>query len=152
MKKANLTFLKKQATRIFLGSMFLLAGTLGVSGQCSLACNGSTNVSLDNTMCQAVITVEMVADVSGCPDGDFTVTVNDANGVEIPDATVTAAYVGQTLEVVVTDNVTNNACWGNLVVEDKLPPVMDCTQASSDIFCFDLDTFEPTATDNQKTY
>lgn len=148
MKKANLTFLKKQASRIFLGSMFLLAGTLGVYGQCSLACNGSTNVSLDNTMCQAVITVDMVADVSGCTAGDFTVTVNDANGVAIPNATVTAAYVGQTLEVVVTDNITNNSCWGDLLVEDKLPPVMDCTQASSDIFCFDLDTFEPTATDN----
>ena len=92
MKKANLTFLKKQASRIFLGSMFLLAGTLGVYGQCSLACNGSTNVSLDNTMCQAVITVDMVADVSGCTAGDFTVTVNDANGVAIPNAAVTAAY------------------------------------------------------------
>jgi len=99
-------------------------------------------------MCQAVITVDMVADVSGCTAGDFTVTVNDANGVAIPNATVTAAYVGQTLEVVVTDNITNNSCWGDLLVEDKLPPVMDCTQASSDIFCFDLDTFEPTATDN----
>ena len=123
MKKTNFTFLKKQAMKIMsICSLFILIISHSASGQCVLACNGTTNVSLDDAMCQAQITVSMVADTSGCDGGNFEVTVNDALGNPVPGALITSDYVGQTLEVHVTDLNTNNSCWGWLVIEDKLPP------------------------------
>lgn len=154
MKKTNFTFLKKQAFRLLFGSLFLCTMALSSYGQCTLACNGMTNVSLDNSVsnCMAQITVGMVADTSGCVGGGpFTVSVFDEAGVEIPDALVSSAYIGQILEVVVTDGTSNNSCWGNLIVEDKLPPVIDCNQTVANVYCFELENFEPTATDNCDT-
>ena len=152
MKKTNLTFLKKQAFNI-VGCLFILLGAYSSNAQCSLACNGMTNISLDNmtSNCQAEITVAMVADVSGCPSGAFSVIVNDNNGNPIPDAIVTSEYIGQTLEVVILDANSNNTCWGSIYIEDKLPPVMDCNQAPMDITCFELQNFVPVATDNCDT-
>lgn len=116
--------------------------------QCSLACNGTTNISLDDASCQALITVPMVADVSGCSGGDFEVTLYDALGNLVPGALVTSSYVGQTLEVVVTDIYTNNSCWGYLLIEDKLPPKITCPVPSQPLYCYNVDDYEPVATDN----
>ena len=130
-----------------------MLGVVNAQSQCSLACNSMTNISLDNTTsnCQAVITVGMVADTSGCISDQLSVIVNDTNGNPIPNATITSEYIGQTLEVIVLDGATNNSCWGSLFIEDKLPPVMDCNQAPDNITCFDLQNFVPVATDNCDT-
>lgn len=133
---------------MFLGCLFLLTNAQNASGQCSLACNGTTNVSLDDASCEALITVSMVADVSGCTNGMFEVSLYDALGVAVPGALVTSEYVGQTLEVHVTDTQTNNSCWGWLVIEDKLPPTMDCVSPIDPIYCYNVDDFVPTAFDN----
>ena len=153
MKKTNLTFHKKLAYQFTFGLLFLMLGAFNAQSQCSLACNGMTNISLDNmtSNCQAVITVGMVADTSGCVSDQLSVIVNDANGDPIPNATITSEYIGQTLEVIVHDGETNNSCWGSLYIEDKLPPVMDCDQAPDNITCFDLQNFVPIATDNCDT-
>jgi hypothetical protein len=149
MKKTNFTFLKKQALKLMLlGGLFLLTNAQTAFGQCSLACNGTTNVSLDNASCVALITVGMVADTSGCVGGDFEVTIFDALGMEVPGALVTSEYVGQTLEVHVTDGNTNNSCWGWLVIEDKLPPQIDCIAPTAPIYCYTVADYVPTATDN----
>ncbi|MFT6333640.1 MAG: hypothetical protein ACJATI_000368 [Halioglobus sp.] len=150
MKKTNLAFHKKQAIQFIFGCLFLLLGVFNAQGQCTLACNGMTNVSLDNTTsnCQAVITVGMVADTSGCISDQLSVIVNDAAGNPIPFATITSAYIGQTLEVIVHDGVSNNSCWGSLYIEDKLPPVLDCNQMPATMDCYNVANFIPIATDN----
>ena len=149
MKKTNFTFLKKQTLKLmFLGCLFLLTNAQNASGQCALACTGTTNVSLDDASCVALITVSMVADTSGCTDGEFEVSIYDALGNPVPGALVTSEYVGQTLEVHVTDTLTNNSCWGWLVIEDKLPPEMVCDSPIDPIYCHTVDDFVPTATDN----
>jgi len=149
MKKTNFTFLNGQARKLMLFCcLFVMANVQSAFGQCSLACNGTTNVSLDDTDCQALITVGMVADTSGCMGGDFEVTLNDALGNPIPGALITSAYVGQTLEVIVTDLNTNNSCWGNITVEDKLPPTIDCPLPTTPIFCYNVADYLPEANDN----
>ncbi len=115
----------------------------------SLTCNNSVNLSLDEN-CQAFISADMFLEggpygcyfdcyevyitdefgnnvVSGCgdaatkvPGGDplFPNTdVNDVNGcvVDIPCGEYT---------VMVYDRCNDNTCWGNLVVEDKIAPVV----------------------------
>jgi len=148
MKKTNFTFLKKQALKLMLfGCLFLFTNAQGI-GQCSLACNNTTNISLDDASCEALITISMVADTSGCVGGDFEVSVFDALGIEVPGALVTSQYVGQTLEVHVTDNNTNNLCWGWLVIEDKLPPTIECPEPDGPVYCYTLDDYEPIANDN----
>jgi len=149
MKKTNFTFLKKQALKLmFLGCLFLLTSAQNAFAQCSLACNGTTNVSLDDASCEALITVSMVADTSGCVGGDFEVSINDALGNPVPGALVTSEYVGQTLEVHVTDLNTNNSCWGWLVIEDKLPPTILCPDPTGPVYCYTVDDYVPVASDN----
>lgn len=148
MKKTNFTFLKKQALKLMLfGCLFLLTNAQAI-GQCSLACNGTTNISLDDASCEALITISMVADTSGCVGGDFEVSIYDALGNEVPGALVTSEYVGQTLEVHVTDLNTNNSCWGWLVIEDKLPPTIECPDPTDPVFCYTVDDYQPIADDN----
>jgi subtilisin-like proprotein convertase family protein len=115
----------------------------------SLTCNNSVNLSLDEN-CQAFISADMFLEggpygcyfdcyevyitdefgnnvVSGCgdaatkvPGGDpvFPNTdVNDVNGcvIDIPCGEYT---------VMVYDRCNDNTCWGNLVVEDKIAPIV----------------------------
>jgi len=133
---------------MLIGGLFILTSAQMAFGQCSLACNGTTNVSLDDASCEALITVTMVADTSGCLGGDFEVSVYDEQGMEVPGALVTSDYVGQTLEVHVTDLNTNNSCWGWLVIEDKLPPTIECPDPTGPIYCYTVDDYQPIADDN----
>ena len=89
---------------------------------CPLACNDLVHVSMD-TNCIAVITPDMVLEDPGigCP---YEVRVYDSNGDTIPGDTITAEYVGQTLQYAVY--IDGNSCWGHLKIEDKFPPVVQC--------------------------
>ena len=40
--------------------------------------------------------------------------------------TVTCALVGMTLDVMVTNTSTGNSCWSEVLIEDKLKPVIEC--------------------------
>ena len=95
--------------------------------QCSLACNGSTQVSLDSD-CYAVITAGMILqDSTSCPSGVFEIEVRDEHNNLVPNSpTVTLSEIDQVLSVKVRDSVSGNSCWGNITVEDKLGPVAVC--------------------------
>ncbi len=132
--------------------MLVVLGTSAFS-QCSLGCNSNVQVSLDNATCTAVITPAMMLGTippTSCPAGIFTVEVRH-NGILVPNATVTKDHVGKVLEVKVKDSNSGNSCWGNITVEDKLPPVIVCTQPA-DILCYQLDTYKPTVIENCSTY
>ncbi len=154
MKKTKITFFKNTVLKyaLFVG-LFLMTNVQSAFGHtieadtCVLACNGLTNVSIDGSLCEAEITVSMVANVSGCPNGTFEVVITDLNGNPIPNATVTAAHVGQLLEVSIIDVTTGNYCWGNLFVEDKVKPSIDCVDPAN-VFCYNEATVAPPAIDN----
>ncbi|HRX29451.1 MAG TPA: T9SS type A sorting domain-containing protein [Saprospiraceae bacterium] len=84
----------------------------------SIACNDLVQVSLDEN-CEALITPEMVlegetGDVSG-----FSVKISGISGNIISSP---GSY-----SVTVTNPANGNSCWGNLSVEDKLPPqIVEC--------------------------
>ena len=166
MKKTN-TFFKWQVERWQFVFLFVLAlGSLSVSvdAQCSLACNGSTNISLDNLACQALVTPDMVLNdqATSCAGSTgYTVTLTDEFGNAIPTGTavsptnpndlgqyVDSDYLGWTLHVVVTDNLSGNSCWGLITVEDKLAPILTCPVAPLALFCYELDVFFPVVFDN----
>ena len=91
----------------------------------SIACNDAVNISLDDE-CSVTVTADMILEGGdyGCYD-DYIVTIEGANGVALGN-TVGADQVGMTLTATVTDP-DGNSCWGELFVEDKYGPSLDCT-------------------------
>lgn len=163
MSKLNFTSLWRFKSLLLSTFVILLSvSAKQLNAQCSLACTGTTQVSLDNTTsdCMATITPEMVLNdqTTSCMGGVFYVVIEDQYGNQIAPAAGTEgpgvpAVVGvteknQTLYVKVVDDVSGNSCWGNLIVEDKLKPVMDCTPPVGPFYCYNINLFEPVATDN----
>ncbi|TNE52304.1 MAG: HYR domain-containing protein, partial [Bacteroidetes bacterium] len=99
----------------------------------SLVCNDLVQVSVDEN-CTAVIGADQVLEGGpyACYD-DYIVELDKTapfgNGPWVP-AVVGPADIGKTYQVRVTDPDTGNKCWGNLKVEDKLAPVLDCPNYS----------------------
>jgi len=112
--------------------------------QCDLACNNGVQVSLDNT-CSVTITPDMVLEGDPSPGCTYVVAVLDAGNNPIATSPmVTGANIGQTLTVSVTDMTTGSptfgsSCWGEITVEDKLAPVLNCP-ADLVVLCYDTPT------------
>lgn len=127
-----------------LSLLFLtLASVQGtLTAQCSLACNGLTQVSLDQS-CRAVITAAMILNdtMTLCPGAQYEVTVLQYKKKIPTSPIVTGDYINKVLQVEIKDLVSGNKCWGDLKIEDKLPPVIEC--ARDTIPCFLASTFTP---------
>ena len=105
--------------------LLIFSGKL-LPAQCTgLVCLNQVDISLDQNG-QAVITpADILSTTSNCP-GPKTVTVRTQAGILVPDATVDCSFVGQNVEVTVTDEATGISCWGFALIEDKLPPLLTC--------------------------
>ena len=88
-----------------------------------LTCNDQINFSLPAS-CAATIGADQVLEGGpyGCYD-DYVVEIK--RGANWRPANVTGADVGKTFEIRVTDPATGNRCWGHVLIEDKLGPVLD---------------------------
>ncbi|MBT8189179.1 MAG: HYR domain-containing protein, partial [Bacteroidia bacterium] len=93
---------------------------------CDIQCNALIHVSLDEN-CMAEITPAMggIGIHERCNDY-YDITVYDENGIEVPDAKVDLSHVGQDMTFKITEPLCKNSCWGNLIVEYKLPPIIIC--------------------------
>lgn len=127
---------------------------------CAMACNNNIQVSL-NGNCEAEITYDMMLEDPNnsnicLPNGPqaFEVIVMDSNGESIPTSPVVTcdqigAYeaLGGVVPVKVKHWATGNECWGTIIVEDKLDPVLNCPPVS--IMCNQsLNIPQPQVTDN----
>lgn len=153
MKKTNFTF-HDGITRNLLAFMMILSASIfgsNLMAQCSLSCNGTIHVSLD-MQCQATLTLDMVVNdnATSCPGGSLSVMVTETiDGEPIPTSPViTSEYVGRTLYAKVLDSDSGNSCWGEVLVEDKMPPTITCPTVSGPIYCFAADNFVPAVEDN----
>ncbi|MEY3051929.1 MAG: hypothetical protein RLY31_1714 [Bacteroidota bacterium] len=100
--------------------------------QCVMVCNDLVNVSLPETG-QALVEADILLESgSGACPGPKTVTVFGPSGQSLGDL-VGCDWVGQVLFVLVVDEATQAACWGNIRVEDHLPPVVQCQDTA--IYC-----------------
>ncbi len=160
MKKTNFTFLKWQKETFLPFLMIMVLSMIGsnVHAQCSLGCNGTINVGLDNLICQAEITPAMMLNdqMTTCPGGIYEVIVSEPNGTVIPTSPiVTADYIGWTLTVSVRDINSTNSCWGYALIEDKMPPIIECPVAPNDTItmpCYNVADYFPVITDNCDTH
>lgn len=93
-----------------------------------LACNDNVQISLDQ-QCQGAINADDILEGGpyGCYDTRYTVMIITPMGGIISPAVVNSSYIGNGPHTVkVVDNVTGQSCWGSIIVEDKLPPVIEC--------------------------
>ncbi len=94
----------------------------------SLSCNGHTNISA-NATCSTTITPAMVT--TSAPVGS---TVTVMNGTNVIPQPLTSAILNLVLTVKVTD-LTGNACWGTIKVEDKAAPTLACAASPQNVNC-----------------
>lgn len=115
----------------------------------TIACNDSVQVSLDATGC-AIIRPDQILEGTYNNFENFTIEIT-ANGVVIGDK-VDCSHIGGNFTVNVIGECDQNSCWSTILVEDKLPPVIDCPDMNDEIVLdctMDIDAVvPPTATDN----
>lgn len=96
----------------------------------AIACNDLVQVSLDGD-CEAEITPDMILEGTyNQPWSVFTVKISNVIG------TIVTRPGFHT--VTVTNTTNGNSCWGNITVEDKLPPIVEncpCPQGNTDPDC-----------------
>ena len=95
----------------------------------SLTCNDLVYLSLDADCTENILPDDILEGTYGCYD-DYIVEIDRTlpfgNGPWEP-GTVVTSDIGKTYQVRVTHLVSGNKCWGNIKVEDKLSPVLMCT-------------------------
>jgi uncharacterized repeat protein (TIGR01451 family) len=104
-----------------------LVVTIGEAGP--MFCIDHINLSLSND-CETVIIPSLILVGEHLNNSSYVVYVITMDGDTLPNATVTCEHVGQTFMVSVRNLCTGQSCWGNMTVEDKLPPIIDCVCAA----------------------
>jgi len=109
----------RKAIIILCGLLCLAANK--ISAQCDLDCISQVHLSLDEN-CMATILPETVGATS---TADMTLVLYDANGVIVPNNEVDLTHAGQNLEYHI-NRTCGNSCWGNILIEYKLAPKIQC--------------------------
>jgi len=97
-----------------------------IQGVETLVCNDLVQISLDEN-CEAVILSGMILEGEAEGNNNYFVVITDMDGNVIPNATLTFEHIGQMFTVTVLNECNDQSCWGKLIVEDKIPPVIECT-------------------------
>jgi hypothetical protein len=133
------------ATSAISGCSRQMAGTAIIEfivTPAAISCNDLLYVSLDVDCVSEIQPDDILEGTYGCYD-DYLVELDKTapygNGPWVP-ATVGAADVGQTYQARVTHLVSGNKCWGSVKIEDKLEPVIECTDI--DLSC-PITTYDP---------
>ena len=143
-KKNFLSFLNHSIR--FLSLAIVMLATQNLSAQCTMVCKDA-NISLGLT-CDTEITYSMVLDSTACPGGSFIVEVYDGDDLLPTSPVVPGSYVGETLTAKVIDMVSGNSCWSNILIEDKMPPMVMCSD-TLELPCTSFANLpDPPATDN----
>lgn len=94
-----------------------------------VACNDLVNISIDDIAinCQVEITPDMVLEGSyGCFD-DYDVVLTYPLGTTTYNGPIIdQTHVGHNVPYTLVHPISGNSCWGTLVIEDKLAPVIAC--------------------------
>jgi hypothetical protein len=100
----------------------------------NMVCNDLVYVSVDND-CSALVTPSMFLEGEdpNCDEdnyplgGFFEITITTLNTNQPVPNPIPASYFGQTLKYSVRHIMSCNSCWGNLKMEDKLQPEIECS-------------------------
>ena len=134
----------------------LLLGSTNLTQAQVMVCNNLVNVSVDNTpnVCQGGVNADQILEGNPIPGHDYFIEVTYnwvpvVSGMNQVTITNSSQWFNTNLTVNITDQTGGgNSCWGQIHLEDKLPPVLTCTNIS--VNCSDdLSLIPgPTAVDN----
>jgi len=128
----------------------------------TLACNGEINLSLDEN-CEALVTADMLLEGNdyGCYD-EFVISASyngESVGVSIPNAfgsgnsiILDNSILNEDIEISVSETSIGNSCWGNVIIEDKLVPVIICPDTLIVECGADVSPVEPMVDDNCSSF
>ncbi len=92
----------------------------------NLACNNLVHISINN-MCDVNISVDDVLENMQYNDESYELTIMDPATNQLVDLTASISeYLFDTLEFSVEHLCSDNSCWGELIIEDKLVPQLIC--------------------------
>ena len=138
LSKINKSVTVKNSNFIKLALFVMICFTsltqVNAQAYCTMACHNQVNISMGSN-CEIEITYDVMM-----PDGDnpalcspngpqaYTVFITYPSGTNTfdPPNIIDASHVGYNLEVMVKHWATGNACWGNLLIEDKSAPQITC--------------------------
>ena len=142
-------------TILDIGPIILTGPTVGTT---SLACNSLVNISVSQSCSATIMASDILRGVTDPCDpmlamidslvvklgGTFLGgSGSGALGLFIPDVhdvPGVGSIVGQPLTIEVIDEESGNLCWGNVLLEDKSPPLVTCNDpALMEILCLDYD-------------
>lgn len=88
-----------------------------------MACNDLVQLSL-NDNCTITVVADLILEDPSLPDNNYKIEIFNAANVNIGTTTLNQSHRGQTLTVHVTNMITGITCWGQILVQDKIPPVI----------------------------
>ncbi|MBK9105729.1 MAG: proprotein convertase P-domain-containing protein [Saprospiraceae bacterium] len=100
-----------------------------VQGVEAISCNDHVQISL-NENCVAEVLSGMILEGETEGNDNYFVQLTDAFGNIIPDATLTVDQIGQTVTAMVLNECNGQSCLGTISVEDKIKPVIECTDVT----------------------
>ncbi len=105
----------------------------------NFSCNDLVRVNATD-QCEAFVTADMIINARlNCLD-DYVVRIYKQGGVGYLPNPIPAEYFGQTLNVIVEHVPSGNYCEGQLIMEDKTPPVINCPGEVFEFTCTDYDS------------
>jgi len=118
-------------------TLFLLIGSFVGAVAQPMVCNNQVQVSVDPTpnACQAIIDVDMILEGDPLSGVNYSIMIKKglsiiATGTNSVTLTNSYQHFGAQLTATVTNLSNGNSCWGGLTLEDKLPPVITCTDVT----------------------
>ncbi|MEY3367549.1 MAG: hypothetical protein RI973_704, partial [Bacteroidota bacterium] len=101
-----------------------------------VTCNDLLQVSLDDADCENVIHPDMLLEGSYYCYDDYSVVLTYPAGTNSfsPANVVDQTHAGKVLNYMIVHVLSGNVCWGQVKVEDKLPPKLTCP-ATAQILC-----------------
>jgi len=119
----------------------------------NLVCNDMVNVSLGSGCVKEITPEDVLENIRGCANGCFVIDLVYPFGThKFPPANniVNESHIGYTMVYNVFEISTGNSCWGYLKVEDKQPPLLNCTNDT--IPCYELPTLPLIASNQDDCY
>jgi len=116
----------------------------------SLNCYGTLNISL-NESCLGSLTADMASPTVNADNAsDYIIEIFDHHDMKVPNNQLNENYIGQTLSFTITSLIADcpNTCWGYLLVEDKVAPVLLCLDKPLVLDCLEAIEFEGPDVDN----
>jgi len=133
----NLTALV-DGTAPYTGECYTVCGPAMYEVDCSfdvtsLACNDAINVTLGPQCDASLLTIDQLIEnqVNSPDEFEITMTATDGTLVDIRNETPNTDdnvnnFIGQQLVYTVTHLCSTETCWGNVTLEDKSPPELEC--------------------------